>query len=771
VLWHGMGDTCCNQESIGKIREFIQTSLPGIYVHSIMIGDDENEDKKAGFFGNVNQQVSEVCEKLKNDENLRDGFNAIGFSQHAGVSELPNCDKGDGFCRLMNTMASRGVYSEFVRKRVIQAQYFKDPKNIETYLAKNIFLPDINNELMFKNKTYAKNLASLNKFVMIRFTEDTIVRPKDSSWFSFYDEEGNLIPLQEQKIYKEDWIGLKELNNSGKLIFKDCETSHVTYIYVGIKEYPKWRRDKRYLLTRNIEKIGNKENKKQEAMTKLNQQTKQNPLIFIPLIPFALIYFTLRITWDLFKLFVFYSLESVVIGSILLKDILFWSIKEIPVIILIILRFWKDWIQVPLLRLLNIIHYWSYNYAWPIIKKLIILNWKISTRMFKYGKEVISYSFNKSLEISKKSWENFGYPISKFLLNLILYLIIKPGTWIISRSIYLSRILWICSCFLARDLAEDVRDLWITSYNIFNLIWNYGIQPTCQFFIRIVKLTIQMTKSIIQMVKSIKQWIINTTIMLENYLPIIERFLYMRLILTSINNMVNIIHGICSNKIFRFLVGNFFDILIFTGKTLMEFINYYFNQLKEQYQKIKLILITYIVKSIKRASYEIIEITIISCFEIMKSLVWIYHSIIRPTILALPMAKKITSSIYRNGYEYFQLFLSFTYNNLISLCNIILPYLYMMISQIEDKTLGLLKRLSDTLINNYLPRLSNFIYELQILQSLQNIYLTFYVKFEPIILEWKQKIVETADSMVVNLGQSMMEWVKKEQELKSGTSG
>ncbi|RHZ86097.1 hypothetical protein Glove_54g14 [Diversispora epigaea] len=255
VLWHGMGDTCCNPESIGKIREFIQTSLPGIYVYSIMIGDDEEEDKKAGFFGNVNQQVSKVCEKLKNDENLRNGFNAIGFSQggqfirayvqrcndppvhnlitmgaqHAGVSELPGCEKTDGLCRLMNNVASHGVYSEFVRKRLIQAQYFKDPRNIETYLAKNIFLPDINNELTFKNKTYAKNLASLNKFVMIRFTEDITVRPRDSSWFSFYDEEGNLIPLQEQKIYKEDWIGLKELNNSGKLLFKDCETSHMQF--------------------------------------------------------------------------------------------------------------------------------------------------------------------------------------------------------------------------------------------------------------------------------------------------------------------------------------------------------------------------------------------------------------------------------------------------------------------------------------------------------------------------------------------------------------
>jgi hypothetical protein len=50
VIWHGMGDTCCNPESIGKVIEVITEALPGVYVHSIMLGNQESEDKKAGFF-------------------------------------------------------------------------------------------------------------------------------------------------------------------------------------------------------------------------------------------------------------------------------------------------------------------------------------------------------------------------------------------------------------------------------------------------------------------------------------------------------------------------------------------------------------------------------------------------------------------------------------------------------------------------------------------------------------------------------------------------
>ncbi|CAG8474457.1 3439_t:CDS:2, partial [Acaulospora colombiana] len=167
---------------MGEIQRIIEDALPDIYTYSIMLGNDEREDKKAGFFGNVNEQVAQVCELLKEDEELRHGFNAIGFSQ--------------------------------------------DPNNIELYMKLNIFLPDINNEYETKNETYARNLASLNKLVLVRFTEDVTVKPRDTSWFSFYDEEGDIVPVHQQPLYKQDWIGLKKLDEAGKLIFKDCEGAH-----------------------------------------------------------------------------------------------------------------------------------------------------------------------------------------------------------------------------------------------------------------------------------------------------------------------------------------------------------------------------------------------------------------------------------------------------------------------------------------------------------------------------------------------------------------
>lgn len=51
--------------------------------------------------------------------------------------------------------------------------YVQDPHNLESYLANNIFLPDINNEKEDKHPQYADNLASLQRLVLYRFDDDT----------------------------------------------------------------------------------------------------------------------------------------------------------------------------------------------------------------------------------------------------------------------------------------------------------------------------------------------------------------------------------------------------------------------------------------------------------------------------------------------------------------------------------------------------------------------------------------------------------------------
>ena len=48
---------------------------------SLMIGNSPNEDTLNGFFMPVDKQVDLVCQKIKDDPELQNGYNGMGFSQ------------------------------------------------------------------------------------------------------------------------------------------------------------------------------------------------------------------------------------------------------------------------------------------------------------------------------------------------------------------------------------------------------------------------------------------------------------------------------------------------------------------------------------------------------------------------------------------------------------------------------------------------------------------------------------------------------------------
>ena len=77
----------------------------------------------------------------------------------------------------------------------------QEPHNIAAYKAHNVFLADINNDRDTKTPQYKKNLASLSKFVMFRFKDDTMVVPRDSAWFGWFNGT-QLLTMNETALYK-----------------------------------------------------------------------------------------------------------------------------------------------------------------------------------------------------------------------------------------------------------------------------------------------------------------------------------------------------------------------------------------------------------------------------------------------------------------------------------------------------------------------------------------------------------------------------------------
>jgi len=131
-----------------------------------------------------------------------------------------------------------------------QAQYYRDPANLETYLSANKFLPYINNEIQeSRNGTFKRNLATLNNLVLVMFTEDNTVIPKETAWFGaeVVNEEGKhtsqisqtsfsipkqlleweMVPMRLQPIYLENWIGLRDLDDRNAITFEECKGEHM----------------------------------------------------------------------------------------------------------------------------------------------------------------------------------------------------------------------------------------------------------------------------------------------------------------------------------------------------------------------------------------------------------------------------------------------------------------------------------------------------------------------------------------------------------------
>ncbi|KAL5364988.1 Alpha/Beta hydrolase protein [Aspergillus floccosus] len=260
VIWHGLGDDF-QRDGMKEIAALAEQINPGTYVHLIHLADSSSGDRQASFLGNVTEQIATVCAQLAADPILRTApaVNALGFSQggqflrgyvercsrggggpplvrnlvtfgsqHNGIAEFQECGWGDLVCRGAEALLRAGRWSAFVQARLVPAQYFRDPAELDAYLAHSNFLADINNERAVKNATYRANLARLHRFAMYMFEDDAVVHPKESAWFAEVDAaSGAVVPLRERDIYTQDWLGLKELDEQGKLDFRTVPGNHM----------------------------------------------------------------------------------------------------------------------------------------------------------------------------------------------------------------------------------------------------------------------------------------------------------------------------------------------------------------------------------------------------------------------------------------------------------------------------------------------------------------------------------------------------------------
>ncbi|KAI1379471.1 alpha/beta-hydrolase [Hypoxylon crocopeplum] len=253
VIWHGLGDDFSGEglQSVGAMVEKIN---PGTFVYYVRLDESPSNDRTATFYGNVTEQVAKVCDDLAAHPILSTApaVDAVGFSQggqflrayvercnfppvrtlvtfgsqHNGIVDYKACSAADWLCKGAMALLHGNTWSSWLQSRLVPAQYYRDPKDMDSYLEYSNFLADINNERELKNETYAKNIAQLENFIMYIFDDDTTVIPKETGWF----EEVNgteITPLRARSLYSEDWIGLRALDRKGGLKLKTIPGEHM----------------------------------------------------------------------------------------------------------------------------------------------------------------------------------------------------------------------------------------------------------------------------------------------------------------------------------------------------------------------------------------------------------------------------------------------------------------------------------------------------------------------------------------------------------------
>ncbi|KAA1098731.1 hypothetical protein PGTUg99_001734 [Puccinia graminis f. sp. tritici] len=286
VIWHGLSDSYANP-ALDDLAKKIDLRYPGTTVYKIRLADSDPQDRRATWFGSANEQVDSVCDQLAELDELSLGFDAIGLSQggqlmrayvercnrphvrnlitigsqHMGVSGTAPCSGlFDLGCHVLHKLIESGtVYGPYAQQKVIPAQYFRDQSNLAPYMKHNAFLRDINNERWNdsqpvdsgshpigepedgveyepRKEQYKLNFQSLQNFVMFRFTADTLVIPPTSAYFTIPNATQSTLPdvldpipiaLQDLPIYQEDYIGLKVLDEAGKIHYGTCVGAHM----------------------------------------------------------------------------------------------------------------------------------------------------------------------------------------------------------------------------------------------------------------------------------------------------------------------------------------------------------------------------------------------------------------------------------------------------------------------------------------------------------------------------------------------------------------
>ena len=227
VIMHGIESNAGNMNDLANwvSKTFNRTTI------NVELGDGDNYSTDTPMW----QQIDAFKDAVAN---LSDGFDFIGLSQ-GGLIGRGSVSRYNSppIANLITLVSPHGgvydknlgfidFYGPIAQSTLSFAGYWRDPTHLVRYQLFSSFLPVLNGEKPLKRNKY---LQALTNFAMVFSPNDEIIKPPTSGIFETFNADLSVLPLENNPIYTEDWIGLKLLNETGRLHTHQTNCTHVEH--------------------------------------------------------------------------------------------------------------------------------------------------------------------------------------------------------------------------------------------------------------------------------------------------------------------------------------------------------------------------------------------------------------------------------------------------------------------------------------------------------------------------------------------------------------